>query len=278
MDNIGKFFGLEEGEFGVFLASNGVRLLIAIAVLTAGFWMANLLVGGLGKVLERRKTDRSLITFLRSLTSIALKTLVVITAVAQVGVEMTSFVALLGAAGLAIGIAFSGTLSNFAGGVMILMFKPFKVGDYIETRGEEGYVHEVLIFNTILKTLDNKTVILANGEVANGTIVNFSKAGCRRVDWTFGIAYGDDVKKAREVLSKLGAQDDRILKDPHPMYIGLAELADSSVNLTARAWIKPDDYWDVYFDMNERVYNEFAMVGLNIPYPQMDIHIQKENT
>ena len=226
-------------------------------------------------LLKKRETDESLTSFLKSLVSIGLKILIVISAVTQLGVEMTSFVALLGAAGLAIGMAFSGTLSNFAGGVMILLFKPFKVGDYIQTRGEEGVVSEVLIFNTILTTLDNKIIILANGAVANDTIVNFTKAKKRRVDWSFGIAYGDDLKVAKDLLNKFIAEDNRILMDEEN-FVSIGELGDSSVNLTVRAWVEVENYWPVFFEMNERVYNEFGAVGLSIPFPQMDVHIQKD--
>ena len=188
---------------------------------------------------------------------------------------MTSFVAILGAAGLAIGMAFSGTLSNFAGGVMILLFKPFKVGDFVNMQGEEGLVHEIQIFNTILHTVDNKVIILANGAVANGTITNYTKADKRRVDWVFGIGYGDKLRIAKELINKFIEEDTKILKDPVP-FVGLGELGDSSVNITVRAWVKTEDYWDVYFLMNERVYNEFESAGLSIPFPQMDVHIQKE--
>lgn len=158
---------------------------------------------------------------------------------------------------------------------MILFFKPFKIGDYVNMQGEEGTVEEVLIFNTILSTIDNKIVILANGAVANGTIVNYTKAENRRVDWSFGIAYGDDLQVAKELLNKFIAEDTRILKSPAP-FVGLGELGDSSVNLATRAWVNHSDYWDVHFDMNERVYNEFGAAGLSIPFPQMDVHVQKE--
>jgi len=275
MERIEEFLGLNSGELTDILVSIGIRLLITILVLIIGFWLAKVLSKALRRVLERSKTESGLITFLTSLTSIGLKVLVIITAITQLGVEMTSFVALLGAAGLAIGMAFSGTLSNFAGGVMILFFKPFKVGDYISTAGVEGSVKEILIFNTILNTIDNKVIILANGEVANGTIVNYTKENRRRVDWVFGIGYGDQLKTAKELLSRFIEEDQRIINDPEP-FIGLGELGDSSVNLTVRAWVKTDDYWDVFFNMNERVYNEFSEAGLSIPYPQMDIHLQKE--
>lgn len=274
MDRIEAFFGLKPGHISDMLLIIGERLLIAIVVVIIGFWIANLISKGIRKVLIRSKSDQGLITFLTSMTGIVLKILVIVTAITQLGVEMTSFVALLGAAGLAIGMAFSGTLSNFAGGVMILLFKPFKVNDFINVQGEEGFVKEIQIFNTILTTWDNKVIILANGSVANGTIVNYTKQKTRRVDWVYGIAYGDDLKAAKELLTKFINEDSRILKNPEA-FIGLVELGDSSVNVAVKAWVKTDNYWDVFFDMNERVYNEFGAAGLNIPFPQMDVHVKK---
>ena len=275
MQKLEEMLGMRAGDLGDVLWNIGMRLFTALAILIIGFWLAKMLSRAIERLMKKRKTDESLIGFMRSLTSIGIKTLVVVTAITQLGVEMTSFVAILGAAGLAIGMAFSGTLSNFAGGVMILLFKPFKVGDYVHMQGEEGIVKEILIFNTILTTLDNKIIILANGAVANGTITNFTKADKRRVDWVFGIGYGDDLKVAKELIAKFIKEDSRILVDENN-FVGLGELGDSSVNITVRAWVKTDDYWGVFFDMNERVYNEFAAAGLSIPFPQMDVHIQKD--
>lgn len=275
MNKVEELLGMQSGELTGVIVSFATKLAIAIVVILVGFWVAKKASSMLEKMLKKKDTDKSLISFLSSMTSIIVKALTVVTAISQLGIEMTSFVAILGAAGLAIGMAFSGTLSNFAGGVMILLFKPFKVGDYVNMQGEEGIVDEILVFNTILKTLDNKTIILANGAVANGTITNFTKANKRRVDWTFGIAYGDDVKVARELLTKFMQEDKRIINDPAAPFVGLGELADSSVNLTVRAWTKTENYWDVFFDMNERVYAEFETAGLSIPFPQMDVHMQQ---
>lgn len=273
MKRIEEFLGMKTGDLTAALIDLATRIGVAILILIIGFWLAKLFSRGMVKLLERRGSDQSLIGFMRSLTSITIKILVVVTAITQLGVQMTSFVAILGAAGLAIGMAFSGTLSNFAGGVMILLFKPFKAGDFVDIQGEQGIVKEVLIFNTILTTTDNKVIILANGAVSNGTIVNYTKAEKRRVDWSFGIAYGDDLKVAKELIQKFIKEDKRILqKDEN--FVGLGELADSSVNITVRAWVKTDDYWPVFFDMNERVYNEFPEAGLHIPFPQMDVHLQ----
>lgn len=268
-------FGFSTKEITELIVNVGLKIVIAAAILVIGFWITKRLVSRINKILTKREMDLSLKTFLISLTSVGLKALIIVSAIGQLGIEMTSFVAILGAAGLAVGMAFSGTLSNFAGGVMLLVFKPFKVGDFVKVQGEEGVVSEILIFNTVLKTLDNKVIILANGAVANGTIINYTKAEKRRVDWSFGIAYGDDLKVAKELLAKFIQEDKRILKDPES-FIGLGELADSSVNITVRAWVKTEDYWGVFFDMNERVYNEFEAAGLSIPFPQVDVHLQKE--
>ena len=275
MKELEKMLGMNTGSLSALLIDVGIRIAITLAILIIGFWIAKVLSKAIVKVLKKRGADDSLVSFIRSLTSIGLKVLVLITAMSELGVEMTSFVAILGAAGLSIGLAFSGTLSNFAGGVMILLFKPFKVGDYVNMQGEEGTVKEILIFNTILTTLDNKIIILANGAVANGTVTNFTKAEKRRVDWVFGIAYGDDLKVAKVLLDKFISEDERILKEG-ANFIGVGELGDSSVNITVRAWVKTEDYWNVFFAMNERVYNEFGNAGLSIPFPQMDVHMQKE--
>jgi small conductance mechanosensitive channel len=251
----------------------GIALITAVAIIVIGFWLVKRIKKIMAKFFIKKDFDPSLETFLMSLTSIALRILVIITALSQLGIEMTSFVALLGAAGLAIGMAFSGTLSNLAGGVMILFFKPYKVGDYIEAQGEIGHVKELQIFNTILITLDNKTVIIPNGPLANGNMTNYSTQTNRRVDFVVGIAYGDSYDTAKETLLKFVKEDPRIM-DEEDNFIGLGELADSSVNLTLRVWCKTEDYWGVFFTMNERIYKEFGDRGLNIPFPQMDVHVK----
>ncbi|MEX1003476.1 MAG: mechanosensitive ion channel domain-containing protein [Crocinitomicaceae bacterium] len=255
----------------------GINLGIAIAVLVIGMMIARRLTKITRAVLLKKDFDPSLQKFLVSLLSISLKILVVLTALTQLGLEMTSFVALLAAAGLAIGMAFSGTLSNFAGGIMILIFRPYNVGDFIEAQGESGTVSEIQIFNSILLTLDNKTIIIPNGALSNGNIINYTKQEKRRVDFVVGIAYGDDYGRARDVLNRFISEDKRILKEPES-FIGLGELANSSVNITLRVWVKTDDYWPVKFDMNERIYNEFGQEGLNFPYPQMDVHLHKKES
>lgn len=254
----------------------GPKLLGALATLVIGLWIVGILVGVIKKVLVKSKVDPSLGSFLSSLASILLKVLVYISALGVLGVEMTSFIAILGAAGLAVGLALSGTLQNFAGGVMILFFKYFKVGDFIEAQGYMGTVKEIQIFVTVLTTPDNKTIIIPNGPLSTGSLTNFSAQEKRRVDWTFGIAYGDDVDKAYEVLGRLIAEDERILKDPEP-FMAVSALADSSVNIVVRVWVNAADFWPVHFRMNEQVYKTFDKEGLSIPFPQRDVHIHQAN-
>ncbi|MFT5822673.1 MAG: small conductance mechanosensitive channel [Crocinitomix sp.] len=255
----------------------GTSLLIAVAVLVIGMMIAKRISKMVGKLLRKKDYDASLQGFLVSMVSISLKILVVLTALSQLGIQMTSFIALIGAAGLAIGMAFSGTLGNFAGGIMILIFRPYKIGDYISAQDVEGSVLDIQIFNTILLTLDHKKIILPNGPVANGTITNLTHEKTRRVDFTVGIAYGDDYETAKNVLQKFVDEDDKIIKDGNN-FIGLVELGDSSVNLTVRVWCTLEDYWDVYFKMNERIYKEFDQAGLNIPFPQMDVHVHNSTS
>ncbi|RVT78738.1 mechanosensitive ion channel [Flavobacterium sufflavum] len=251
------------------------KLVGGIIVLVIGLWFTKLVTKGVGKSLEKSKIDQSLIPFLRSLTNITLKVLVAITVMGMIGIQMTSFVAILGAAGLAVGMALSGTLQNFAGGVIILILKPFKIGDTIEAQGFSGTVKEITIFSTLLNTADKKLVIIPNGPLSTGALTNFSAESTRRVDWTFGISYGDDVENFKKALNDFIAADSRILKEPAP-FIGLSALAATSVNFTVRVWVKSPDYWSVFFDMNEKVYTKFSDYNLNIPFPQTDT--QTKNT
>jgi small conductance mechanosensitive channel len=274
-DWLKQFFGIEYTDVNQFLVRIGTNLLICVFILVVGFWLSKLLSKGIREVLRKSNTDEGLVTFLTSFLSMVMKILVVITAITQLGIEMTSFVALLGAAGLAIGMAFSGTLSNFAGGVMILVLKPFKVGDLVFAQGETGVVKEIQIFNTYLYTTDNKVIILPNGAVANGNITNFTRADKRRVDWTFSIAYGDDVEIAKRELLRYVKEDKRILLDPEP-FVGVGMLSNNSVDISLRVWALTDDYWAVFFDMNEKVYREFPLAGLHFPYSQLDVHIKSE--
>lgn len=254
----------------------GPKLIGAILVLIVGSWVIKVLTSTFGKMLDKRQVNASLTPFLKNLVSIVLKVLLIVSVLGMVGIQMTSFIAILGAAGLAIGMALSGTLQNFAGGVIILIFKPFKVGEYISAQGHSGTVNEIQIFNTILKTPDNKTIIVPNAELSNSSLTNFSRETRRRVDWTVGIAYGDDISKAKTVLRQLTDNDTRILKDPE-VFIAVSELGDSSVNIAVRAWVNAADFWSVFFEMNENIYNTFNKEGLNIPFPQMDVHVHNKN-
>lgn len=250
------------------------KLVGAIIVWIIGGWVIKGLLKTFTKMLDRSKTDESLKPFLKSIINAALRVMLIISVLTMLGVEMTSFIALLGAAGLAVGMALSGTLQNFAGGVIILVIKPFKVGDVIEAQGYIGTVKEIQIFNTTLKTADNKTIIIPNGGLATSSLINYSTEENRRVEWTFGIGYGDDTEKAKVILKELCEADERILKDPET-FIAISALADNSVNFVVRSWVKASDLWNVYFEMNEKVYNAFNKEGLNIPFPQMDIHLHK---
>lgn len=250
----------------------GPNILFAILTLVVGLWIVKFIISGVGKGLDKGDTDKTLKSFLVSFISVLLKIMVYITALGMLGVEMTSFVAILAAAGLAVGLALSGTLQNFAGGVIILLFKPFKVGHFIDAQGHMGTVREIQIFVTILTTPDNKVSIIPNGALATGSLTNFSMMPTRRVDWTFGIAYGDDVDKAYSVLKKLISADERILNDPEPFF-AVKELGDSSVDIVVRAWVNAPDYWGVFFRMNEEVYKTFDKEGLTIPFPQRDVHL-----
>lgn len=250
----------------------GPKLILAIIVLFLGLWIIKLIKKMISKSLERSKVELSLQKFFISLVSALLKLMLFISVASMVGIATTSFVAIIGAAGLAVGLALQGSLANFAGGVLILLFKPFKVGDVIETQGYLGKVHEVRIFNTILKTFDNKTIIIPNGAISGASLVNFSTEPQRRVDMTFGIGYDDDLKKAKTILQNLVNADNRILKEPAPQ-IALSELGDSSVNFVVRVWCEAAEYWNIYFEMQENVKLTFDQEGISIPFPQRDVHL-----
>lgn len=252
--------------------SLGSKLLIAIIVFFIGRWLIRKLIRIVVKIMEKKQVEASLFSFTKSLLNITLNFLFVIIIIGILGIETSSFIALFASAGVAIGMALSGTLQNFAGGVMILLFKPFKVGDFIEAQGQSGTVREIQIFNTIMATADNKIIIIPNGGLSTGIMKNYSKEENRRVDWEFGIAYGDSYDKAREVIASLLDSDPRVMKDP-AYFIALTSLGESSVNIVVRAWVKAPDFWGVYFDMNEKVYKTFARENINIPFPQMDVHI-----
>lgn len=252
------------------------KLVLALLTLIIGLWVVKKITKAIRKLMEQREADPALIPFLTGIASAILKVMLIISVISMVGVETTSFIAILGAAGLAVGMALSGTLQNFAGGVMLLLFKPFKVGDFIEAQSHSGSVSEIQIFNTILKTPDNKTVILPNGNLSTSAMVNYSTEPKRRVDLSFGFGYGNDLDKAREVMMNIINSDDRIIKDPAEPFVELGELADSSVNLTVRVWVEAKDYWGVHFDIKRKVYTEFPKAELDIPFPQMDVHIHQQ--
>jgi small conductance mechanosensitive channel len=248
------------------------RIIIALIVLWIGLKLIKLIIKALKKVLERRNVDVSLQSFLLSLTDIALKAMVVIAVMGMIGIQTTSFIAVLGAAGLAVGMALQGTLQNFAGGVIILLLKPFKVGDYIDSAGVQGTVKHIQIFNTIVETPDKKMVIAPNTDLATKTLVNYSRSENRRVDIKVGIAYGESVDSARAALLELAKSYSKVIEEPAPMVVVTA-LADSAVSLELRVWVKNADYWDTFFYLNQAVYDKLNAVGISIPFNQMDVHI-----
>lgn len=261
-------------ETGIELGmSYGPKLILAIVTLIIGLWIINKFVNAMRANLLS-KGDATLGQFVGSILSVVLKAVLLIAVAGMVGIETTSFVAILGAAGLAVGLALQGSLANFAGGVLILLFKPFKVGDLIEAQGFIATVKEIQIFNTILKTADNRIIIIPNGALSNNSLVNINQESTRRVDFVFGIGYDDDIDLAKSTLETLAKGDSRVLSDPAPVIV-LSELADSSVNFTVRVWAKTEDYWGVYFDLHESVKKTFDAKGISIPYPQQDVHMHE---
>lgn len=250
----------------------GMKIISAIILLIIGLWIIKKLVGLSKKMLEKGNIDVSLQKFLSDLISWSLKALLIISVLSQLGVATTSFVAIIGAAGLAVGLALQGSLANFAGGALIMIFKPFKVGDLIEAQGELGAVKEIQIFVTKLVTPGNKLAIIPNGVLSNGTIKNYTEEGKLRVDLTIGISYDADIKTAKELLEKTLAANPKVLKSPAPA-VTVSELADSSVNLAVRPWATPDDYWDVYFGCLEECKIALDNANITIPFPQRDVHM-----
>lgn len=253
----------------------GIPLAKALLIFIIGLWVIKIIRGAVKKGFAKSNMDASLQPFLISLIYNTLLVLLVLTTLSTLGIQMTSFVAIIGAAGLAIGLSLQGTLQNFAGGVIILIMRPFKVGDYIDGAGHSGTVQAIQIFQTILLTPDNKRIVLPNGALSNAGITNYSAEENRRVDMVFGIGYDDDIKKAKKVLQEIMDSDERVLKDPAPMLV-VGELGDSSVNFNFRPWVKGSDYWGVYFDMTEKVKLRFDEEGISIPFPQRDVHIYNE--
>ena len=257
-----------------FIAAYAPRVLGAAILLVVGWIAIKLVLGLMGKALDRAGVDTTLSKFFRNLANMILLTVLVLMVAEKLGAETTGFIAILGAAAFAIGFALQGSLASFAAGVMIMIFRPFKVGDFVEAGGATGTVVEVGVFATIIKTGDNKKIICGNSSITGGNITNYSAYDTRRVDMVFGIGYGDDIDVAKKILVDLFADDARVLKDPESMVV-VSELADSSVNFTCRAWVKSADYWGVYFDTHENVKKKFDAAGVSIPFPQQDVHMHQ---
>jgi small conductance mechanosensitive channel len=260
------------GEMGL---QFGVQFLLAIVVYFVGNFIIKRVLGLVGKGLEKKKVEITLHQFLLSILSTLLKAILIIILASMLGIQTASFIAILGAAGLAIGLALQGSLANFAGGVLILLFRPFKNGDAIKAQGYVGSVEEIQIFNTILKTFDNQRIIIPNGLLSNGCVTNINVNGTRRVDMVFGIGYDDDIAKAKALLRTIIEADERVLKD-QPVDIWVGEHGESSVNLFVRPWANAEDYWGIYFEMMEKVKVEFDKAGISIPFPQRDVHIHQK--
>ena len=254
------------------IAVYGLKIIAAILILVIGCWVAKGVRSLVKRLMEKSKMDPTLISFVGALVYVGLMAFIIIAALGKLGIATASFVAVIGAAGLAVGLALQGSLSNFAAGVLMIIFKPFQIGDFIETSGTDGVVEEIGIFTTELRTPDNKKVIIPNAKVTGDNIVNYNAKGTRRVDLVAGVGYGSDIDKVREVLEGIVAEEERFLKDPAPT-IGVMELADSSVNIAFRPWVKADDYWNVYFDTQEKIKKRFDAEGIEIPFPQQDVHL-----
>lgn len=258
-----------------FLAIYGLKIIVAIIVFIVGRWIAKLLRGITQKVMTKKKLDPTIVSFAANFIYVLLLTFVILAALGQLGIQTTSLIAVIGAAGLAVGLALQGSLANFAAGFLMIIFRPFKVGDYIEGAGVAGTVEEIQIFTTQLKTPDNKIIIIPNAKLTADNITNYSTKETRRVDLVVCIGYGDDIDNAKKVIAGLLAEDERILKDPPPT-IGVVELADSSVNFVVRPWVKSADYWNVHFDVTENIKKRFDAEGISIPFPQQDVHLYEQ--
>lgn len=253
----------------------GFTILKAFLIFIIGRLIINLINKLVRRILTKRDIEPSIKTFVGSLVNVVLTILLIVSVVGALGVQTTSFAALLASAGVAVGMALSGNLQNFAGGLIILLFKPYKVGDYIEAVNVGGTVIEIQIFHTVLNTADNKVVYVPNGSLSSGVVTNFSAQATRRVDWIFGVEYGEDYEKVKKVIQEIIAKDSRILQEPVP-FIALHALADSSVNVVVRVWVKREDFWSVYFDTNKNVYATFNAEGIGFPYPQLTVHQAKD--
>ncbi len=253
----------------------GKHILLAVVILVVGRLIVNVLNRLVARMLDRRKVDPTIQTFLKSLVNILLMVLLIVSVIGALGINTTSFAALLASAGVAVGMALSGQLQNLAGGIIVLFFRPYKVGDWIEAQGVQGKVTAIQIFHTILTMADNKVVYVPNGVMSSGVVVNYNRNETRRVEWVIGIDYGEDTARAEAVVREVIAADKRILDDPAP-YVAVQALDASSVNLVARVWVKAPDYWDVSYDTNRRIYDAFNKAGINFPFPQQTIHVVKD--
>lgn len=251
-----------------------LKIVAALAILVIGNWLAKKIAAIFVKMMDRNEVDITLTKFLKNIIYYALLIAVVIAAAGQLGINTTSFLTVVGAAGLAIGLALKDSLANFSAGVMLILFRPFKVGDVVNVAGETGSVEEITIFNTVMNTPDNQKKIIPNGIVASGTITNITANDTRRIDMVFGIGYGDDIKAAERLLVDLVKAEPKVLTDPEPT-VAVAELADSSVNFVVRPWVKTDDYWDVKFSLTEKIKLAFDEAGISIPFPQQDVHMHQ---
>lgn len=252
----------------------GPKILLALITLVVGLYIISWIVKLLNKAFEKTDFDESLEGFIASFVSVGLKVILLVSVAGMLGLETTTLIAMLGAMAFAVGMALQGSLANFAGGVLLLVFKPFKVGDYIEAQGHAGTVEEIQIFQTTLKTPDNKKIIIPNGDLSNGSIVNYSTASTRRVNLVFGIGYNDDLKKAKEILTNIVKEESKVLKDPEPQIV-VGNLGDNAVEIYCRIWVKSDDYWDVNFSMTEKVKLTFDKEDISFPFPQRDVHFIK---
>ncbi len=256
-----------------YLAQYGFKVIGAIIILLVGRWLAKFISQWIERVLIKSRVDKTLAKFAKNLSNMVMLIFVLIAAMARLGVETAQFAIVLGAAGLAIGLALQGSLSNFASGFLMIIFRPFKVGDFIEAAGVKGTVIEIQLFNTIINTPDNIRAIIPNAQITGGNVLNYTTNGTRRVDLVIGVSYEDDLKKAKRVIEGVLAGDDRVLKDPNPT-VAVYELGDSSVNFVVRPWVKSVDYWDAYFDITSKVKLALDENGISIPYPQQDIHLK----
>lgn len=258
-------------EWGIEIAA---KIAIALVIYFIGRWLIGRLIKIVNKICDKRGVEISLQRFFDNMIKVVLYICLVLMVVGVLGIDTTSLIAMFASASLAIGMALSGTMQNFAGGVMILLLRPYRIGDYIEAQGQAGTIKEITLFNTVILTVDNKTIYVPNSTISSGIINNYSQSATRRVDWNVTISYGDDVEAARRAMMAMMSEDKRIKQDPAPV-VYVSSLGESAVNLAVRAWVDNADYWDVFFELNERIYNELPKHGLHFPFPQLSVHVEK---